>query len=90
MFCLMQQNITVYEVEELKISLETYVEQNNFIGVDFQYTEKIDFAGILLFLSLVKSCQERSLGLKLINLNDSILNNIKLCGANMILEKYYE
>lgn len=86
----LQENITVYEVEELKISFQEHITQYNEIILDFIEVQKIDFAGISLILSLLKSCQEKSITLKLKNLNESILNNIKLCGTHIILEKYYE
>lgn len=89
MFCITQSNITIYEVEELKTSFEELLTSND-IKIDFVNVEKIDFAGISLLLSLVKTCETNLKNLKFINLNESILNNIVLCGTDKILRKYYE
>jgi len=83
-------NFTVYEVEEIKDLLVELVKTEPLAEIDFENISKMDFAGVSLLVSLAKTCKQKQIQLKFINLKPTIIVNIELCGCDKHLRSYYE
>jgi len=78
--------LNIYEIEKFhKYLEENYKNSQNEFELDFENVEKIDFTAIQLLISLTKTAKKDNKQLKLININDSILEKLKECKIDSIL-----
>lgn len=70
---------TIYEVEKLKEIFLEELQKDGDIEVDMSSVEKIDMVGIQLLLALMKSAKKVDKSVKLLNLNEMISSQIKMC-----------
>lgn len=81
------EKLTIYEVEEFyEFIKQKFHEADTVLEIDFKNIQKIDMVAIQLLLSLQHSCKKKSLKLVMKNFSSELLDTLKACGCNEILE----
>jgi anti-anti-sigma regulatory factor len=79
--------LTIYEVEEFyNFLLEKLKSADSILELDFSNVEKIDMVAIQLLLSLKYTCKNDSIELVLKNFSTGLINTLKACGCDSVLE----
>ncbi|MBT5933741.1 STAS domain-containing protein [Sulfurimonas sp.] len=77
--------LTIYEVETLQdIFILALKEQENIL-LDMAKIDKIDIVGIQLLLSMVSTVKASQKTIKLINVKDTVLQQIKISNTQIAL-----
>ena len=81
------EKLTIYEIEEFYASLlEKFKLIEDTIELDFIDIHKIDMVAIQLLLSLQRTCGQKSITLNITNFSSELVNTLKLCGCDKVLE----
>ena len=76
---------TIYEVEKIKPILLEELKNSGDIEIDMSEIEKIDMVGVQLILSFMKSAKKKNKKVKLRNLNEAIMTQMKVCKYDLVL-----
>jgi len=76
---------TIYEVEKIKPILLEALQNSGDIEIDMSEIEKIDMVGVQLILSFMKSAKKKNKKVKLRNLNEAIMTQMKVCKYDLVL-----
>jgi len=76
---LLNNNFTIYEVEELKNNFLELLNQEEII-LDFENISKIDMSALQLIISFKKSCDDLNKTLEIVNIKEDILNSFEITG----------
>ncbi len=87
LFLSIQNDLSIYQVEELHKRLCDYFDSANEVVVDMSKSDKIDTAGFQLLASLQKSCEAANKPFKLLEPSSSVQNFVELFGFDWNLPK---
>jgi len=73
-------NFTIYDVEEVQKEVMVEFKNNDTLEIDMKSVEKIDIAALQLLVSAKRSCQEENKSFSLTNMNDEVLDAVRICG----------
>lgn len=76
---LLNNNFTIYEVEEVKNIFLELINQDE-IMLDFENISKIDMSALQLIISLKKSCDDLNKPFEIVNIKEDILNSFEITG----------
>ena len=79
------KEFTIYEVEKLQDIFLNELKSDEDLVIDMQTIEKIDIVAIQLLLSLIKSAEASSKKVKLTNIGDAVLQEIKILHCDKAL-----
>jgi len=79
------EKFTIYEVEEVYKKFVSELKSANSINVNLEGVINIDMPAIQLLVSVLKTCESKSIPFSLSNISSEVKETIQIAGFNTLL-----